>query len=302
MRDDDRWADWLLLHRHGDDDARRADVLGSVGAIAERVLRRAAPGAGEVLGDLGCGDGELGLRALARDPSLRLLFVDGSARLLAAARSHAEARGDAERCAFVRTDLATLDGVADGALDVAVARAAFAHVPDKAAAFRALARVLRPGGRFAIGEPIFQDAALRQIAFRRSLDAAGDLVGDLALLHRWRATALPDTIEAMRATATTAFAERDLLGWARAAGFVDLHVRLHVDDVPVAPVRWEALLASALLPGAPTLAEALERHFTPAERERFERRFRPLFESGGFGAEQVTTAYVWGRTPGDARA
>jgi hypothetical protein len=116
---------------------------------------------------------------------------------------------------------------------------------------------------------------------------------DLELLHRWHARALPDTVEGMRAHPLTNFDERNLMHLAIAAGFTDVHVRLHLDQCDPVAMGWDVALATAPLPGAPTLGEALAEQYTAEERARFERRFRPLFEQGLFTAEVRALAYLW---------
>jgi len=132
-------------------------------------------------------------------------------------------------------------------------------------------------------------------AVTRGLGSGGDPVDlgtGLFILDKTD-LALPDTLEKTREHPLTNFDERSLLRLATAAGFTGVHVRLPLDEVAAVQTSWEGALATSLLPGAPTLGDALAEHYTAEERERFERRLRPLFERGAFPPEVRAIAYLW---------
>ncbi|WP_348240817.1 methyltransferase domain-containing protein, partial [Salmonella enterica] len=52
------------------------------------------------------------------------------------------------------TGAETLEGIADSSVDVVTTRSVLIYVDDKAAAFAAFHRVLKPGGRVSLFEPI----------------------------------------------------------------------------------------------------------------------------------------------------
>ncbi|GIJ48253.1 hypothetical protein Val02_51390 [Virgisporangium aliadipatigenens] len=114
--------------------------------IGER-LGPLAPGASVL--DIACGTGEPGLTLRERDPGIRLLGVDAADTMVAAAARKAVARGlDGAR--FASMDSRKLD-VEDGSVDAVVSRfGVLSFVPDPRAEAREVARVLRPGGTFAI--------------------------------------------------------------------------------------------------------------------------------------------------------
>jgi ubiquinone/menaquinone biosynthesis C-methylase UbiE len=103
------------------------------------------PQPGERLLDIGCGSGNAA--ELACSAGARVTGIDLSPRLVDVAKRRADAGaydveyavGDAEALAFT-----------DGAFDVAISSVGLIFAPDHARAAAELARVLRPGGRFAI--------------------------------------------------------------------------------------------------------------------------------------------------------
>lgn len=295
----DVWSAWLLHRRHANDPQFDRRVRTATARYADRVLDAARLSAGMTLVDLGAGDGLVGLRAIERTAgALRVLMTDISLPLLDAARARAAQAGVLASCEFLHCAADALAPIADATADAATARATLAYVADKAAALRECHRILRPGGRLSLAEPIFQDEALAASALRgavaaRPADSADDF---LPLLHRWKAAQFPDTPERIAANPTVNFSERDLLSLVHGAGFRDVHVELHLDVTYGAVTCWDVFLDTAPHPLAPTLREILTRDFTGDEGARFERIMRPIVESGN----AVTTdriAYVSATKP-----
>jgi SAM-dependent methyltransferase len=107
---------------------------------AERSPRR-----GEFVLDLGCGAGvDVLLAARAVGPKGRAIGVDLSPEMLAIARRAAAASG-VPQARFVLADFERLP-FADASFDLATANGALNLAPDKAALFREIRRVLKPGG------------------------------------------------------------------------------------------------------------------------------------------------------------
>jgi SAM-dependent methyltransferase len=117
--------------------------------IAEALLARTAPRPGERVLELACGPGGLGLAAAARvAPGGEAVLSDVVAEMTSIAAARASAAG----LTNVVTRELDLERIAepDASYDVVLCREGLMLVPDPAAAARELARVLRPGGRFAI--------------------------------------------------------------------------------------------------------------------------------------------------------
>jgi SAM-dependent methyltransferase len=106
--------------------------------------------------DLGCGEGRHAFEAYRRGASVVAVDrgrseVETTRRWLAAIAEAGEAPQQA-RCAVARGDLTALP-FPDAAVDRVIAAEVLEHIPDDAAAFAEIARVLKPGGRVAVTVP-----------------------------------------------------------------------------------------------------------------------------------------------------
>ena len=297
----DVWAQWLLGRRDAGDPAYRQRVQAEMGRVRDRVLDAAKLATGMTLVDVGAGEGLIGFGALDRlGPAGRVVFTDVSAPLLRYAEGIAVKRGVRAQCAFVHGTAERLDGLADGSVDVVATRASLAYVQRKDAALREFHRVLRPGGRISLAEPVCQDEAFQTCAIGRLIEAqpAHPDRDYLRLLHRFRSAQFPSTEPAIAAHPLTNFSERDLVPLAGQAGFPDVHVELHIDHGRSPPIPWDVYLDISPHPWAPTLREVMAERFSPAERELLERVMRPLVESGR-GISSEATAYLSAEKPAE---
>ena len=263
----DRWSRWLLERRDGGNERQRAASLEHLSPIRDRVLDAAEPLQGATLLDVGAGDGLIGLAALERvGPGGEVIFSDVSDPLLEQCRAHVAAQGCLDRARFVPGSAEDLAAIADSSVDLVTTRSVLIYVSDKAKAFAEFARVLRPGGRVSLFEPInrlmYPEAEDRFWGYRVPA------VSDLAVKVRTRfAGDDPGYREAMMG-----FDDRDLARLAEAGGFETVHVECHIDIAPGSwahPVDLDALLDTAPNPNAPTVREAIGATLTQAERRRF---------------------------------
>ena len=277
----DVWSQWLLHRRHGGDADYEQAMRAMVERYVERVLDGARLEAGQTIADVGAGEGLLALRAIERlGGALRVWLTDVSEPMLRHARAQALERGVADRCTFVRAAADRLEGIDDASLDVVLTRSVLAYVPDKIGALREFHRVLRPGGRISLAEPVFQDEAVAAQAIRAVIESKPPAAVSplMPLLHRWKAAQFPDTEEKIRASAIASYSERDLVRFAQNAGFAEVHLELHIDSFPSIVRSWEVFVNSAPHPLAPPLSVIMAEQFTAEERELFERSMRPVIE------------------------
>jgi len=280
---EDVWSQWLLLHRSGGDAAFEQVIRAEVQGYVDRLLDDARLGVGMTLVDIGTGEGAVAFRAIERvGPSLRVILTDISAPLLERAKAKAEQLGVRHQCTFVACGADRLTAISSGSVDVVASRAALAYVADKATALQEFKRVLKPGGRISLAEPIFQDEAFEACVLRSLVQAERGQGRDplRPLLHRWKAALFPDTPEAIYANVLTNFSERTLFELIRTSGFSPVHLELHIDLAPAPIASWQVFLDSSPHPLAPTLGSILTQQFDARERQIFEAAFRPLVESG----------------------
>lgn len=286
----DRWAEWLAERRFGGDPAAREKALARLARIRDEVLDRAELREGETLLDVGCGEGLIGFGALERGAGA-VIFSDVSTDLLDFCREAASDLGVLDRCRFVEASAEDLGPVEDGAVDVVTTRAVLIYVKEKGAAFAEFARVLRPGGRISLHEPINRFGAEER---RRSgfLGFPVESVDEIAarLWAVYEAIQQPDTDPMLD------FDERDLLGLAEEAGFFPIRLTLDARVESTMPHSWDGFLDSAWNPNVPTLREAMEQALTPEERVRLTDGLRPLVE-GGRGVWRMALAQLSGSRP-----
>jgi arsenite methyltransferase len=284
----DRWHRWLLDVRFGGDAAaRQQDLSGYLYPVRDIVLDRARLQPGDTLLDVGAGDGLIAFGALERlGPSGQVIFSDVSADLLEHCGRAAAAEELADRCRFLLASADSLDGVDDASVDVVTTRSVLIYVKDKAAALREFYRVLRPGGRISLAEPI----NVLMSPCDPDLFSGYDVTPVKALAAKIEA--LYDSIQPMGVDPMLDFDDRDLVAHAVDAGFptVDLELRVSV-KASTKPVPWERFLRMSGNPLMPPLAEAMGQVLTPAEFTEFTDWLRPLVEAGG-GRERMAMAYL----------
>jgi len=287
--DQDRWAKWLLEGRDGGDPEQRAKALEHLMPIRDRVLENAALRPGEVVLDVGGGDGLIAFGALDRVGNTgEVILADVSPDLVAHASKLADDLGASERMSFVVTRAEDLDPIADLSVDVVTTRSVLIYVADKAAAFHAFHRVLRPTGRFSIFEPInnyFPWDPTELWGFDTTPIA--DLVEKVWAYEGWGPEL--DAVDPMMN-----FNERDLVRLAEEQGFTDIHADLRIDVEPGSWVLdWDRLMGTTPNPNAMSVGESISGALTEAETARLESHLRPLVDKGE-GVIRSAFAYVWG--------
>jgi ubiquinone/menaquinone biosynthesis C-methylase UbiE len=136
-------------------EANRQRVFDFFRQASDWLVEALGPQPGQVVLDVAAGPGETGfLVAEAVGPTGRVISSDLAPTMVAAARRGAEARG------LTNVDCRVMDAQAldldDDSVDGAISRLGLMLVPDPAAAFRELRRVVRSGGTVAytvIGAP-----------------------------------------------------------------------------------------------------------------------------------------------------
>ena len=275
----DRWARWLLERRHGGDPEQQRRNLPFLHRVRDRVLDNAEIAGGETLLDVGSGDGLIAFGALDRlGPEGRVVFSDISQDLLGHSRELAGELDVIDRCRFLQApadDLAALD---DASVDVVTTRSVLIYVEDKKRSLEEFYRVLKPGGRVSVFEPI---NSFKVHEMRRFLGYDVGPVRDLAEKVRnvYRRHQPPDTDPMLN------FDERDLFDLAESAGFEEVQLTFEAgvrtgSPFNEEPVPWETLLKTSGNPKQPPFGESMEEALSAKERKRFTAHLRPLVEAG----------------------
>src|SRR5580692_6220789 len=201
-------------------------------------------------------------------------------------RAAATEAGELSRCDFVTASADNLAGIADSSVDVVTARSVLIYVAAKTGAFAEFRRVLRPGGRISIFEPIntlmqecdagvFYGYDVRPVA-----ESAAKVQARFAALQPPGRDPMLD------------FDDRDLVRLAELAGFADVRLDLEVSVRRTRPpVPWDAFLRSSGNPNLPPLGLMLEEALTLAELAAFTGHLRPLVEAGD-GTDRRAVAYL----------
>jgi len=247
--------------------------------LRERVLDRAELAEGQTLLDVGCGDGLIAFGAVERGAGL-VVFSDISQDLLDESSRIAEELGVLDRCRFLLAPADDLHELADESVDVVTTRSVLIYVDDKESALREFHRVLRPGGRVSLFEPINR--------LSRFIDAYDSRPVE-ELNHRVRSVFTE--LQPRDTDPMLNFDDRDLVDLAERLGFGRVHLTLEVETSPPEPVAWDAFLDMPANPRIPSPRQAMEQVLTPGEQARYEAHMRPLVE-GGVGSRRMASAYL----------
>lgn len=264
----DQWAEWILERRHGSDPELLRQQLALLAVVRDHVLSNAAIEPVQTVLDVGCGDGLIGFAAAeAVGPTGKVIFSDISPDLLDLCRDLATQHGLLDRCQFVQAPASRLAGIDSQSVDAVALRSVLIFEPEKAAAFAEFHRVLRPGGRLSLSEPIN-----RYSNILGSFDPGQ--VADLLA----RVRAIFEAIQPPDSDPVLNFDERDLVSHAEAAGFDDIHLELRLDVRRAPPRPWAAVGNVAANPLVPTLAEAMRQALTAEETDRLSAYMKPQIE------------------------
>lgn len=198
----DRWADWLIRGRQRGFDERQIRALAKeLRRVRDRVLAGARLREGVRVLDVGAGTGLLAVEARRRVGEFgRVIALDISTDALAAFAR----RG-------IGLSLIAGDAIAlplpDESVDVVVMRSALIYVSDKLRAATEFHRVLRPGGRVSLFEPI--NSQYKSLA---DVDLSDLEPARSRVLERWQSGGDPGG-------AMGGFDDRDLVGHFVNAGF-----------------------------------------------------------------------------------
>ncbi|MDQ3237224.1 MAG: class I SAM-dependent methyltransferase [Actinomycetota bacterium] len=287
----DRWAEWLLERRFGGDEGQRKAFLEGLLPWRDRILKNAAAREGDTLLDVGAGDGLIAFEALDLvGQNGRVIFLDISRDLLDYSRKLAEEMGVVDRCEFLLAPADDLSALEDASVDTVTTRSVLIYVKDKRRAFEEFHRVLRPGGRISLFEPInrFKQPQPSHLFLGYDVTPVQEIARKVTEVFR--------RIQPMETDPMLNFDERDLFDLAENAGFAEVHLNYEAslvsNDAYFDVTSWEVFVRSAGNPRIPALEEAMDETLTPEEIERFTAHLRPLVENARRRGTSAI-AYLW---------
>jgi arsenite methyltransferase len=285
MSSADIWSEWLLKRRFGGDAELMRQTMEWLYPIRERVLQNARLQDGDTLLDVGCGDGLIGFGALQQQRPCTVMFTDISRDLLARTRTIAEDVGVLDRCRVIQSAAERL-AITDQSVDALTTRSVLIYVSAKEQAFKHFHRVLRPGGRLSIFEPInrFEMPEPDHIFHGFDVTPVAEIAAKVKVLY--------SRLQPLDSDPMMNFDERDLLRLTHIAGFKEIHLDLQVVITRSLGISWDAMSNSAGNPKIPTLNEAMREVLTAAETGAFVSVLRPLVETRA-GTMKNALAYIW---------
>lgn len=279
----DQWAQWLLQRRHGGDPEVLEAMLSTLSQVRDTVLQNARISQGNILLDVGCGDGLIAFGAIPLVGERgKVIFCDISQNLLDHCRALAQKMGVLDRCQFLQASADNLQMIESNSVDVVTARSVLVYVREKKQALQEFYRVLKPRGRLSIFEPIpsFMYPEPPNLLY------GYDMTPIMPMAKKLRA--VYERYQSAQTGSMSDFTERDLLKFLEEVGFPETYLALQIAIVPgtsenIPPAarkpNWEAFLKSSLNPLTPTLEEAMRQAFTADEAEQFIKYLRPLVET-----------------------
>jgi SAM-dependent methyltransferase len=271
----DEWQRWLAVERYTgltEQETRQGTAL--LAAIRGRLLQETALAAGEAVLEIGCGAGEF-LPALLQTVGAggRVAALDVSDGLCAQARAVLAAHPLGAVGEVVRGDMAALP-FPPATFDVVVCRAVLQYAEQALPAVAAeIARVLRPGGRFAS----FEMLSAHERPLLPVPHTAGAARAHARAAARWRT--LPFRLA--RGALVRAFAP---------PAFGQTTVQTSIADwrQPFSSDRFARILAQVPRPRCPTLGELYCADLGPQERQEWD----SLIAGASHVAQRGAWAYV----------
>lgn len=151
------WTDWLLNSRFSymNETQKQQSLLWLID-VRDKIIERAKLQPGDTIIDIGSGTGLLAFGAhMALNGDGRFIVSDAFADCVDACERIAKHAGVDSNMEFLQTDAADVK-LPENSVDVALMRSVLVHIFDKKSVITECYRILKPGGRMSIFEPIIK--------------------------------------------------------------------------------------------------------------------------------------------------
>lgn len=183
---------------YSDQELSSIPAAANMGLSCGNPIAQASLKPGEVVVDLGCGGGlDVFLASPRVGPTGKAIGIDMTPAMLDRARKNAQAGPGGKPYTNVEFHLAQIDQMplADASVDCVISNCVINLAPDKAAVFREIFRVLKPGGRVALSDIALHRPLPDQL--RQSMAAVVGCIGGAILIMDYRQLLLEAGFEAV---------------------------------------------------------------------------------------------------------
>ncbi|MFH0702051.1 MAG: methyltransferase domain-containing protein [bacterium] len=153
----ENWTEWLKNSRFSYmNEIQKEQTLRWLFQVRDKILDRACLKSGDTLIDIGTGTGLLAFKAydFLKD-SGKIIASDTSEDCITECKKVAKTCNIIEGMDFLLSDAANIK-LEENSVDIVVMRSVLVHILDKISAIKEFYRILKPGGRISIFEPIIK--------------------------------------------------------------------------------------------------------------------------------------------------
>lgn len=179
-----------------------------------RAVSQLCPRRGELILDLCCGTGDLGLECLRRQPRCRVIGADFVVPMVQRAREKAGTGNSLQIASFLAADALRLP-FADATFDAITVGFGARNFEDAERGICEMWRVLKPGGRIAVLEFMRPTSLLVRRGYALFFKGVLPLVGRVISRHGWAYNYLPASVDGF-------YTRREFEHLLRQAGFVNV--------------------------------------------------------------------------------
>jgi len=210
------WTEWLKQSRFAYmNEIQKEQTLRWLFSVRDKILQRADIKKGDILLDLGTGNGMLAFGAYEiLKNNGKVIASDKYKDCLEECKKIAQEIGIAQNFEFLQSDITDIK-LPDNSVDVVVMRSVLVHILNKSQAIKECFRVLKPGGRISIFEPII-----------RSNTKYYELVNPSSITNYDKFKEIEQKFMSDENDSLTNFDEKTLLNDFKNAGFNDINIDL----------------------------------------------------------------------------